>query len=178
MAEQGGGGGSIVMNAVVDSIDAIDTATKLRKQAGFKQASKSFQELWLQKLRRDQSTISKRSTRKVLFAWSFVHMKTCNEIFRVPEGFVRKIVRLPMKDLVRADVPQNLPEMRLKSTAAYFIQRLSVKDRERLQETCSFLHNKVIKLGTTCSGTDVVINVVRETIACLNETFAASWSRR
>lgn len=174
MVTEQGAGGRIVMQVAIESIDAIDTIGQLRKQAGFKHASKSFQDLWLQKLRRDNSTISKRSTKKVLFAWSFVHMKTTNENVRVPEGFVRKITRLARKDLVPVGVV-DLPQMRLKSTAAFFIQRLSVKDMDRLRETCSCLHNKLIRLGTTCSGTDVVINVFRETIACLNETFGASW---
>lgn len=156
MVSETGSGGKLMMRAVVDSIEEITTLSRLRKEESFQRASKVLQEVWLKKLGRvkgkGENPSSKRSTRKVLFLWTLTQMKSLTSQLMVPEGFVRRTVRLSSQKLIRLDAQQPLPQMRLKSTAQYFVGRLSPEDRQRLQETCSFLDKKVIQIGTTCSG--------------------------
>ena len=59
--------------------------------------------------------------------------------------------------------PVTLPQMELRSTANYFLQKMSPFDQQKLAETLRALDGSTLRMGTTCSGTDVGANVVRLT---------------
>lgn len=67
-----------------------------------------------------------------------------------------------------------VPDMNLKSTAAFFLNRLCENDRKKLLENIKALDGKTIKLGSTCSGTDVIVPVFHQTFAAINEMFGAT----
>ena len=67
-----------------------------------------------------------------------------------------------------------IPEMRLGSTAGFFVRRLSEADTALLRTTLQHLDGKTITMGSTCSGTDVIVPVVEHTFAALNQIFGAS----
>ena len=69
----------------------------------------------------------------------------------------------------------SLPEMRLESTAAYFVNRLSPTDRALLASNLQALHSKCISIGTTCSGTDIIVPVFQQTFRALCKIFDVPW---
>ena len=66
-----------------------------------------------------------------------------------------------------------LPAMSLKSTAKYFVDKLSPDDKELLASTMRLLDGNTIRFGSTCSGTDVISPVMKHTFAALSELFDA-----
>lgn len=71
------------------------------------------------------------------------------------------------------DTSGNVAELSLTSTAKHFVSKLSDSDRKQLQSTLQGLNGKCIKVGTTCSGTDVAIPVLECTFRALCEMFQA-----
>ena len=65
----------------------------------------------------------------------------------------------------------NIPEMSLQATTEFFVNRLSSNDKKKLAATLRSLNGKTIKIGTTCSGTDVVVPVMSRTFAALSRMF-------
>lgn len=68
----------------------------------------------------------------------------------------------------------DIPKMRLYSTAEYFINKLSKQDKALLNENLKALHGKCITIGTTCSGTDIIIPVLKWTFGTLGRIFGVS----
>ena len=71
------------------------------------------------------------------------------------------------------DVSQSLV-----STAWYYISRLSEQDYTSLKETCAYLNNRTIRVGTTCSGLESVVPILKLTAAVLNKHFNVRLSFR
>ena len=65
----------------------------------------------------------------------------------------------------------NIPEMSLQATTEFFVNRLSSNDKKKLAATLRSLNGKTIKIGTTCSGTDVIVPVISCTFAALSRMF-------
>ena len=89
-----------------------------------------------------------------------------------------RIFTAKIQDLqpVPAAVPMRLD---LTETAQYFSHLMKPADKIALQRTFKNLcksrgGNGVIRVGTTCSGTDVCITVLKQTVEYLNKTEAAS----
>lgn len=59
------------------------------------------------------------------------------------------------------------PSMDLRSTARFFLERMSAPDRKELATTLHRLDGCTLRVGSTCSGTDVCANVFRHTFAAL-----------
>lgn len=60
-------------------------------------------------------------------------------------------------------------EFCLKQTGRFFIDQMPDQIRNGLARTIGVLDKKVIRIGTTCSGTDIIVTVLRQTVAMLNE---------
>ena len=82
--------------------------------------------------------------------------------------------RVPLSALRRM-CSSDLAEMSLTSTAKHFVGRLSADDKNKLHSTLQALDGKCIRLGSTCSGTDVVVPVFVQTFKVLCEMFDAPW---
>ena len=67
-----------------------------------------------------------------------------------------------------------LPDMSLRATAEYFVKRLSPSDFEKLSSRMSALHGHTISVGSTCSGTDVIIPVMKWTFHTLSRLFGVT----
>ena len=83
----------------------------------------------------------------------------------------RKGVRLGMSQLRRKN--SQLTGMSFASTAKHFLERLSRPDTEKLRSTLQSLDGKCIRIGSTCSGTDVIVPVFLQTFKVLCEIFHA-----
>ena len=72
-------------------------------------------------------------------------------------------------------VPIPLPEPDLKDTCEYFVNRLSDRDRASLKERLQALDGRTISFGSTCSGTDICVPIMKCTFQKLNEMFDVTW---
>ena len=61
-----------------------------------------------------------------------------------------------------------LPDMQLSSTAAYFVKRLSDADQKSLEARMKHLDGTTIRVGSTCSGTDLRVPVLKHTFKRLS----------
>ena len=63
------------------------------------------------------------------------------------------------------------PTMDLKSIAHHFIDQLALESYQTLKALCKHLDNKVVKVGTTCSGIESGSVVVEHLCKALSERF-------
>ena len=146
---QRGSGGKVVLTGCVQ-VECIRTAAELRQQRQSHSAPKEYQQLWLQKFSATPEVASRRSTRKCLWLWSITGLKQTNLML---SGLnVRTAMKISRKYLSEACEAEAMPQMRLKSTAGYFLDKLSDGDVNQLREVCQNLDGKTITVGTTCSG--------------------------
>ena len=74
-------------------------------------------------------------------------------------------------DLKSAVTKHKSLTLSLTSSAQYFVDRLSPRDRRLLQENLQLLDGKRVTFGSTCSGTDVIVPVVKHTFSELSKLF-------
>lgn len=65
----------------------------------------------------------------------------------------------------------HIPSLGLESTADFFVDRLTSREQGMLEATLKTLDGKCIRLGSTCSGTDVIKPVMECTFRALNKRF-------
>ena len=158
-----GTGGRIVATSDIE-ITAVDNFAKLRSHPYFLSAPSALQTAW-----RTRVTKEKRN----IYSWSFKSTTLLEEPLQLPLGSRGTHIAVAKSCMtVCKEIP--VPEMRLKNTCKYFIQKLSQQDYIKLKETARILDGVVIRTASTCSGTDVCCNIMRETFQCINEEFSVT----
>ena len=111
--------------------------------------------------------------KKRLYEWKLDDIHCFEELMIVQLGKKMrwKTAMIHESDLIRDTIA--LPDMRLGSTAEFFVKRLSNSDIELLRSTLRALDGKTLTLGSTCSGTDVIVPVFQHTFATLCRIFGA-----
>lgn len=112
--------------------------------------------------------------KKRLYAWEVAAGEMLSIPMRVPNRPHGRTYTIP-RSSVSSCIFDAVPDMRLQSTAAYFMRRLCESDYRLLQQTMLHLDKSIIRVGTTCSGSDLCLNVVRETFSCLSQHFQVPW---
>ena len=110
------------------------------------------------------------SQKKRLCLWTIIEIDKVTEPMVVETGRGRSqyITSKDLKSAVRQ--PKSL-SLSLTSSAQYFVDRLSPRDRRLLQENIQLLHTKRVTVGSTCSGTDIIIPVLKHTFSVLSKLF-------
>ena len=75
---------------------------------------------------------------------------------------------------LKPHVETPIPGMDLRETCEFFLNRLPPNDYEKLGDRLRALDGCSISVGSTCSGTDICVGMMKATIAKLNEVFNAS----
>ena len=86
--------------------------------------------------------------------------------------------RLKQEDLQPATLNASVPtQLNFSSTARFFVEQLDSSCRRELADRIGQLASKraCIRIGTTCSGTDVCVSVLKETIRQFNSWKAQLW---
>ena len=76
--------------------------------------------------------------------------------------------RIALKSVTELPSSEPLP-MDLKATADHFVSRLSSTCREILKCSLGKLNGRTLRIGTTCSGSDICVTVVKQTVQYLNQ---------
>ena len=156
-----GSGGKISARVTIDEVTPIRDFATLRLHPEFVSSHST-----VKKALRERITQVKRP----VYAWTLKDVILINHL-QIPRSYRSKTFTMTRADICSLkDIP--IPEMRLKSTCKYFTQKLVPYEYEKLRKTALQLDNVVIRMGSTCSGTDVAWSVVRETFAAINEEFS------
>ena len=110
--------------------------------------------------------------KKALYEWKLKRVSQ----FDAPTvvlGDLRGRHRMISRGMLQNPV-SNLPDMSLQSTTTYFVEKLSPSDRKALMATMKQLDGKRIRVGSTCSGTDVIIPVMHKTFHALCQMFGVA----
>lgn len=158
----GGSSNQVVARCQLVRVDALHTLFELRQEAQFASAPPQVKASW-------REVVARR--RKPIYKWTVEGVTVPIQRIHVPPGRGTWSL-VPSSQLIESTA--TLPGMSLESTAKYFIGRLDTEDYDRLADTARFLHGKTIRIGTTCSGTDGCLNVVRATLDVLKREFKAS----
>ena len=161
--------GQVVATAELKQITVLTTFAELRSHAAFQDASS----LQKQSFRNYITGDKKQQEKKQLYAWEFSNAQK----LLVPYGmrpFRGRSMWVRMSQL-KPHEAKPLPGLDLRETCAYFLDRLGSVDLAQLEQCVRRLDQKVIHVGSTCSGTDVCINVVRATFEILNKKFNVTW---
>ena len=159
-----GSGGMIAAEATLQQVVPIQDFATLRSHPDFRCAHPDLQRAW--RARIVQSG-------KPVFAWTLTNLVVPEMSFQVPLGLRGKSFSVA-KSSLRSYKHVELPEMRLKETAKYFMAKLSAEDYSQLRETALNLDGSIIQTGSTCSGTDISWSILLHTFSAINEEFSAT----
>ena len=158
--------GCVVGTAVVKQQGPIKNFAALRATKWFTEASRDKREIWKNRLLQE---------RKPLYLWKLEDIKKLESPKRVPiygkascRSFAVSFGQLT------SFYERALPGLDLSETADYFRNLLSQTDLQKLHQTMKCLDGRVIRVGTTCSGTDIAVSVLRLTILSLAKHFGVT----
>ena len=114
---------------------------------------------------------------KSCYAWEVLRLEAFQEeivtgCLEIPLRFKGRPFPVPIGDLKAR--PLNYPtSLNLKETGKYFLSCMKPDMLEGLKRTVDSLcrGKAVVRIGTTCSGTDICVRVVQQTFAMLQEQF-------
>ena len=157
------GDNEIVLRCELDRVQTLTNFYQLRQEPLFANASLAARKLW-------RETVTKKN--RPVYKWYLTKVEVPSQKVLAPPG------RGTWSFVPAACVPQgesevDIPEMNLASTGLYFIRRLATEDYERLAATAKSMDGKEIRVGTTCSGTDGCLNVIKATVEVMNKGFQA-----
>ena len=156
-------GGQVVATAQLSGIDVIECFADLRTHAAFQGAGVLQKETW-------RNAVTKE--KKKLYVWTFVEVKSMDTVLELPPSRGR-CVWVDLNDL-KPYVDKKAPAMDLRETCEFFINRLPDHDFHKMEERLRALDGKTISIGSTCSGTDICISMMKATMAKLGEMFGVS----
>ena len=146
----------------------IDTVSSLATSKAWNYASRQIRQQWKSMLKEAKSKRTK------LFEWFMIDIKDLKQPLAWDQHrrAYRCVVVNPSVLTVYRDFM--IPRMDLMSTAAWMIDRLTMSETESLKQFAYNWHNRTIRLGTTCSGTDICAVVLRKTLQCISERFGVT----
>ena len=117
-------------------------------------------------------SVAKRS--KILWVWKVAESESYShrlELSWVDAQFKNRVFKLDPSKFVKVGGhgPQSLD---LKETADYMVKRLPSAMWQVILQQFQKLHGKTLRVGTTCSGSDICISVIKETLDYLKATQA------
>ena len=157
------GDGQVIATARFASIDVIESHADLRVHPAFQAASKQQKDSWREAVAKEK---------KKLYVWTFIDMKRLAIALEMSASRGRTMwISL---HALKPYVDNRNPGMDLRETCEFFNNRLPDDEYRKLGERIRALDGKTISIGSTCSGTDVCVNVMKATMAKLNEVCGVS----
>ena len=158
--------GCVVGTAVVKQQGPIKNFADLRATQWFTEASRDRRETWKNRMLKEE---------KPLYLWKLEEIKKLESPKRVPiygkascRSFAVSFGQLT------SFYERALPGLDLCETTDYFRNLLSQTDLQKLHQTMKCLDGRVIRVGTTCSGTDIGVSTLKLTILSLAKHFGVT----
>ena len=146
---------------------AVEHVSALRAYNAFREAGKDQQTAWKNRITQSH---------KPLYAWrlSMVERFAVPMSISMSEKHKRNRCFTLQSNQLGSFVERSPPDMCYESTCEWFVNSLCPDDFQRLSDTVRHLHGCRLKVGTTCSGTDIAIPVIKGTMSYLSRRFKAS----
>ena len=158
--------GRVAIKASLVQRKRLTSTSELSNTAAYKQATEPEQKAWKARMHQHLAVY--------ICQLKNLRAPAGNLRLRCGHG-CRKTVAVGSDVLEEEATPEaEIPTLSLRETARFFLQRLSEADRGKLSATIKGLNGCQIKLGSTCSGTDVCVNVFRHTLQFLAEQHQAT----
>jgi len=106
---------------------------------------------------------------KKLFLWKLDKVDLFGAAMSIANRRGRHLMVHPMD--IKPTNQCHIPSLSLESTADFFVDRLTSREQGMLEATLKGLNGKCIRLGSTCSGTDIIKPVMECTFRALNKRF-------
>ena len=158
--------GCVVGTAVVKQQGPIKNFADLRATQWFTEASRDRRETWKNRMLKEE---------KPLYLWKLEEIKKLESPKRVPiygkascRSFAVSFGQLT------SFYERALPGLDLCETTDYFRNLLSETDLQKLHQTMKCLDGRVIRVGTTCSGTHIGVSTLKLTILSLAKHFGVT----
>ena len=155
----------VVGRCEIQGQQKISSFSDLRNCQCFQDANRDVRNLWKHRLLKEE---------KQLYVWKIKGMEQFEKPKKVLGHEKERCFSTSLQKLTSFQY-QPLPEMNLEATTEHFIQMLSEQDKHHLECTMKSLDNCFIRVGTTCSGTDIAVSVVKDTFKALSKHFGAAW---
>lgn len=114
------------------------------------------------------------SRSKVLWAWNVGESEPLSKRFEltwVDARFKNRLFKLDPSKFLQA-TPNGPKSLDLKETAACMLNRLPSETWQVVSQQLQKLHGRTLRVGTTCSGSDICISVIKQTLEYLEATQA------
>ena len=155
---------NIVGTVYIHRQKIVKTFADLRGCECFKDASREIRELWKNRLLKEE---------KRLYVWEIKGIEKLEHPKRVIGHEKKRFFNVILQKMISFE-HRDAPAMTLESSAKYFLDNLSTDDLQRLESTMKHLDQCTIRVGTTCSGTDIAVSMIRSTFSVLSKHFGAS----
>lgn len=155
--------GKVVATAKLANIQVIQNFADLRNCPDFRKATDAQKQAFRNRV----------VNKKKLFSWVLQDVCKLDQPLQTPVSRGRA-VWVDITSL-KFHVESPLPEPDLRSTCEYFVNRLSDKDKALLKERLQALNGRTISFGSTRSGTDICVPIMRCTFEKLHEMFDVTW---
>lgn len=122
-----------------------------------------------------QYWISRIQEGKAVFAWRLqaTHQTPAKPVRLTYQKYRHRHFYCP-KEVLEAGVPRPPKRASLYETAPFFLRLLSSRDYRLLQTTAQALNGHKLRLGTTCSGSDIAVTAIKAVLRQLNREFNAA----
>ena len=158
--------GKVVGTGIFSHINVIKTFAELRGTPDFKKATALQKQAWRNHILQQK---------KKLYSWTFANLQQLSEPLQAP--VVRGKASWVSMESLRPHQKEHVPGPDLQETCEYFFNRLPKKDKQLLQERMESLDGCTISVGSTCSGTDICICLVKSTVKKLCQIFNVTRQR-
>lgn len=160
-----GNSSEIVGNAEVQHQKRISNLAELRTLTCFQNASLELRNVWKNRILNEQ---------KPLYVWTIIGTQKLERSLHISGRVAGKHFTVDLKRLQSSQAQVAIPGLDLHETAWYFLHRLGHEDLKKLEITMKQLDQREVRIGTSCSGTDIAVSVAKATIQVLAKHFNAT----
>ena len=156
--------GKVVATALLSKICVIETFCHLRSCGEFRRASDLQKQTWRKRVLQDK---------KPIYQWVLDDITELTTPLQAPT-FRGRSIWIDMT-LLSAFVELAVPSPDLRETCEYFVKKLTPAERQKSYQRLQALDGRTITVGSTCSGSDVCVCVMKSTFNKLCQLFNATW---
>ena len=154
-------GRTIVLNAKVLKCSRLSSKPALYASNAYKTACPQEKKEWRERVDNEKSK---------LYEWILGNVSIDHGKAKLAGGWRTKRIH----SIASSSGSVRGPMMDLHSTALYFLNKMDPSDSQKLEDNIRSLHNCTVRVGSTCSGTDIGASVFQQTFAELSKHFGVS----
>ena len=100
---------------------------------------------------------------------------TPSQVRLTKQKFRNRHFYMPLSQLKAGITIPPPAELSLYSTSEFFLRLLSPDQYKLLRKTAFNLHGRKLRVGTTCSGSDIGVTAIKSILKKINREFRVTW---